>query len=203
MSSSTPINQIRNMSGGDGGMPSPNSTPPSQSAQTDEQLMNDILREMGTGPGEDNLADINTESFQHVMDHSQVPPEKMLSSKFDDMALDMNEQIDSQLEDDGKYHYKEKSKGSSPSNLKGNNSISGITSLSLSTNDIKERIWNFVKMPIVVFILCFILGLPQVNRFIFTMLPNLLLESGQISVWGNLLKCSMIVLLMMLVQYFI
>ncbi len=204
MSSSTPINQIRNMGRSESnGVPSPNSTPPSQSAQTDEQLMNDILREMGSGPGEDNISDINTDSFQHVVDHSQVPPEKMLSSKFDDMALDMNEQIDGQLEDDGKYHYKDKSKGNSLPNSKGNHGISGITNFSLSANDLKERIWNFFKMPIVVFILCFIFGLPQVNRFIFTLLPNLLLESSQISVWGNLLKCTIIVVLMMLVQYFI
>lgn len=202
MSSSTPINQIRNMGGGGGGnMPSPNSMPPSQTAQSDEQLMNDILREMGTSPGEDNIQDMNADSFQHVMDHSQVPPEKMLSSKFDEMALDMNDQIDNQLEDDGKYHHPDKQRHKETFN--NSDGLSGITNLSLNTNDIKERIWNFVKMPIVVFILCFILGLPQVNRFIFSMLPNLLLESGQISIWGNLLKCTIIVVLMMVVQYFI
>lgn len=199
MSSSTPINQIRNMGGGN--MPSANSMPPSQPAQSDEQLMNDILREMGSGPGEENISDINADSFQHVVDHSQVPPEKMLSSNFDEMALDMNDQIDSQLEDDGKYHHEDKKRKRQSYNDE--SGLSGITNLSLNTNNLKEQIWNFVKMPIVVFVLCFILGLPQVNRFIFSMLPNLLLESGQISVWGNLLKCTIIVVLMMVIQYFI
>ena len=206
MSSSTPINQIRNLGGGDasiGNTPSPNSMPPNQSSQTDEQLMNDILREIGTGPGEENISDINTDSFQHVVDHSQVPPEKMLSSKFDEMALNMNEQLDSQLEDDGKHHYKGNNQGKASSIFKGNEGMSGITNLSLNTYNIKERIWNFIKIPIIVFILCFIFGLSQVNRFIFTMLPYLLLESGQISIWGNLLKCTIIVVFMMVVQYFI
>jgi hypothetical protein len=200
MSSSTPINQIRHMSGGNS-IPSQNSMPPSQLAQTDEQLMNDILREMGSTPGEDNVSDMNSESFQHMMDHSQVPPEKMLASKFDDMALDMDEQIDSQLDDDGKYHHKDNKRITHSFN--NDDGFSGITNLSLNTNNIKHRIWNFVKMPIIVFILCFILGLPQVNRFIFSMLPYLLLESGQISIWGNLLKCSFLVVLMMIIQYFI
>ena len=44
---------------------------------TDNQLVNDILKEMGDSPGADNQVDINIGSMNYAMDSSQVPPEKL------------------------------------------------------------------------------------------------------------------------------
>ena len=187
MSASTPINQIRNRQ--NHGQPS--------GQQTDDQLMNDILKEMEVGPGEDNISDMNANSFQYPMDQSQVPPEKIASSKFDDISASLNQSLNSQLGEDDVII--------NSNNLNSRSSgLSGITNLSMSLNttNLKDTIINFVKIPLVVLALCFIFGLPQVNKFIFKFFPNLLLESGQITMLGNFLKALVIALLVMLVQYF-
>lgn len=51
-----------------------------------------------------------------------------------------------------------------------------------------ESLFNQIKPMLIVFILVFVLSLHQVNRVIFGFLPQLLLENGQISVYGMLLK---------------
>lgn len=197
MASSTPINQIRNMRNqtqGSSSTLSPGDLAAPQ--QTDDQLMNDILKEMGSGPGEDNLSDMNVNSFQYAMDESQVPPEKVASSKFDDVSQAMNDEISGQL---GETSFQEKLNSNKKSQL------SGITdlNLSLNSNNLKTRIINFIKIPFVVFVLVFLFGLPQVNKLIFRVFPYLLHESGQISVLGNLLKSLIITALVMLIQYFV
>ena len=45
-----------------------------------------------------------------------------------------------------------------------------------------------IKYPILVFVLCFIISLPEFNRFLFSFFPRLLLESGQVSIGGVLIK---------------
>src|SRR3989344_3515389 len=46
-------------------------------SSSDSKLVEDILRDMGSNVvGSDNIANINAESFNHVMDgNSQIPPE--------------------------------------------------------------------------------------------------------------------------------
>lgn len=51
-----------------------------------------------------------------------------------------------------------------------------------------ERIFNQAKPVLLVFCLVFVLSLHQTNRVIFGFVPRLLLENGQISIYGMLLK---------------
>lgn len=51
-----------------------------------------------------------------------------------------------------------------------------------------ESLFNQLKPMLVVFLLVFVLSLHQTNRVIFGFVPQLLLENGQISVYGMLLK---------------
>lgn len=51
-----------------------------------------------------------------------------------------------------------------------------------------ERLFNNIKPILVVFVLVFVLSLHQTNRLIFGFVPQLLLENGQISIYGMLLK---------------
>ena len=45
-----------------------------------------------------------------------------------------------------------------------------------------------IKYPALVFVLSFIISLPEFNRFLFGFFPRLLLESGQVSIGGVMLK---------------
>jgi hypothetical protein len=61
---------------------------------------------------------------------------------------------------------------------------------------------NF-KYPILVFILSFIISLPEFNRFLFSFCPRLLLESGQVSIGGVLMKAFVGMLLFIIVALFL
>lgn len=192
MSQSTPINQIRR-------------NEQQSNAPNDNQLIDDILREMGESPGLDNQGDININSLQYAMDNSQVPPEKLAYNKFDEISKSMNHDMENSVSN-GSTH----SNSNNDSNMNinsltsSNNDLLGNLNLKLNgKGDLKSRIINFVKIPIVIFILTFIFGLPQVNRFIFKFLPRLLHESGQITIGGILLKSFIMTLIVIIVQYFL
>lgn len=69
----------------------------------------------------------------------------------------------------------------------GNNGGSGLA----DGKTYLERLFMQIKPILVVFVLVFVLSLHQTNRFIFGFIPQLLLENGQISVYGMLLKASL------------
>ena len=60
-----------------------------------------------------------------------------------------------------------------------------------------------IKYPILVLVLCFLISLPEFNRFIFGFVPSLLLESGQVSIGGVLLKALIGMLLYCIIAIFI
>lgn len=191
MSQSTPINQIRR------------NEQPDSNQSNDNQLIDDILREMGESPGLDNQGDINVNSLQYTMDSSQVPPEKLAHNKFDEISQNMNRQMESQTSD---LSTPEISNDTSINlnSSESSNSNNLINNLNLKLNgnkDLKSRIINFVKIPIVVFITTLVFGLPQINRFIFKFIPRLLHESGQITIGGILLKSFIITLIVIIAQY--
>ena len=70
MSQSTPINMIRR---GDQPVDSnqqANTSP--YSSNSDSQLVEDILKEMGESPGGEQQSNINSQAYQYAMDSSQV-----------------------------------------------------------------------------------------------------------------------------------
>jgi hypothetical protein len=188
MSQSTPINQIRR-----------NEQSSGNNQSNDNQLIDDILREMGESPGLDNQGDINVNSLQYTMDSSQVPPERLAHSKFDEMSKNMNQEMENQLADPLQTNI------SNSSNIpeKTDNLLNNINLKLNGSFDLKSRIINFIKIPVVVFITTLIFGLPQVNRFIFKFLPRLLHESGQITMGGILLKSFIMTIIVVIAQYFL
>lgn len=203
MSQSTPINQIRrNLNDSQnapnpmieqnmGKMINPNEQP---NQLNDNELVNDILKEMGDSPGNDNISDINVNTLQYTMDNSQVPPEKLAYNQFDEQSkmLDDNNNQASQPSINLDHNLN--------NNNHNNNNLLNNINLSLNTDTLKNKILKFVKIPLTVFILSIILGLPQINRFIFRLLPQLLKESGEITIWGIILKSLILTIFVVLVQ---
>ena len=132
-----------------------------QPPQNENELVEDILREINGNPGDSN---INGGAFQYATDQAQVPTGPHPSSDMD-MA-------DKMIEDE----YRNFSRNE-------NRLISKLV-------DTNQNPWAVsVANGLIVFIVMLVVSLPQVNKFIFTFLPGLLLESGQVSFKGVLLKC--------------
>ena len=160
----------------------------------DAQLVDDILKEMGESPGLDQQSNINSQALHYVMDGAQVPPNKYINKQNNNMSGD-----DEYDDNDNSNNRNRNSNSYDNNNMfnKGfnNGSGSGMGSsifskigFSLSGDTFKDKIMNNMKYPILVFIICFLISLPEFNRFLFGFMPSLLLESGQIKFNGVLLK---------------
>lgn len=198
MSQSTPINLIRRGGGGNGNPmeqpPMTNMPPPMDPSlmqmgmenmgNSDSQLVEDILKEMGDSPGIEQMSNINNQAFQYTMDSSQVPPNKYVPPN---PIPEMNE-----------TNYTQKiMMEQQPNNL-----LAQI-GINLNGESLKEKITKNMKYPLLVFVLCFIISLPEFNRFLFGFFPKLLLESGQISIGGIILKSFIGMLVFVLISLFI
>jgi hypothetical protein len=162
MSQSTPINMIRR---DDPVISNDNMN----NQHSDSQLVEDILKEMGNSPGMEQQSNINSQAYQYAMDNSQVPAYK-------------SEEQNSYYDD---RHYSEKMMHQQNN---ANTGLFGQLGINLNGESIKDKIMKNIKYPILVFVLCFIISLPEFNRFLFSFFPRLLLESGQVSIGGVLIK---------------
>ena len=66
--------------------------------------------------------------------------------------------------------------------------IGNILGLNIDTSTTFGKTFMMIKNPITVLIISLLLSLPHFNRLLFDLLPKLLLESGQVSFYGVLLK---------------
>ena len=172
MSQSTPINLLRR--GGDTSS-TPNFSMDNMelSQNSDSQLVEDILKEMGNSPGAEQQSNINSQALQYAMDSSQVPAYKY---------TEPNEQ----LQPIAPYNnYSEKMMHQQQQSNSGFLSQIGIN---LNGETIKDKLMRNIKYPVLVFIISFMISLPEFNRFLFSFFPRLLLESGQVSIGGVFLK---------------
>ena len=207
MSQSTPINMLRR--GGDTSS-TPNfsmdnielppqdsqmsinnpytSTPIYNPQTSDSQLVEDILKEMGNSPGIEHQSNINSQALQYAMDSSQVPAYKY---------TEQNEQLRPTQTYD---NYSEKMLHNQQQLNSGFLSQIGIN---LNGETLKDKIMRNIKYPILIFIISFIISLPEFNRFLFGFFPRLLLESGQASIGGVLLKAFVSMLLFSIISLFL
>ena len=202
MSQSTPINMLRR--GGDtsstptfsmdnidlpqqdGSMSMPIN--PMYNPQTsDSQLVEDILKEMGNSPGIEHQSNINSQALQYAMDSSQVPAYKYTEPDHQTQPLPYD-------------NYSEKIMNQQQQLNTGFLSQIGIN---LNGESLKDKIMRNIKYPILVFCISFIISLPEFNRFLFGFFPRLLLESGQVSIGGVLLKGIVGLLLFSIISLFL
>ena len=187
---STPINQIRRggvapdmgpavgnpmqanqpplmMPGGgvpDMGMPDMGGMGNTGGPSNENQLVEDILREMNGNPGDGN---ISGGAFQYATDQAQVP-----AGPPPDEEMMMRQMADKMIEEEYRNFAKDE-----------NRLISRLI-------DTQRNPWALAVINgLLVFLSLLFVSLPQINKLIFTFLPGLLLESGQVSFQGVLLKC--------------
>jgi hypothetical protein len=186
MSQSTPINMIRRNGSQDGGQMSISDMDNMNSMSSDSQLVEDILKEMGDSPGAELQSNINSQALQYAMDSSQVPPTKYSPPQHtNEGMMDYNNYSQKIMMDQNQ------------------NGILGQLGFNLGGETLKAKIMKNIKYPALVFVLCFIISLPEFNRFLFSFFPRLLLESGQVSIGGVMLKALVGSILFSIITVFI
>ena len=223
---STPINQIRKQMANPGGAPSgpvggmpggdmpvvgqPMTQPmpqiPAEMNQpsaapglTDNQLVNDILKEMGDSPGADNQADINVNSMNYAMDSSQVPPEKLAGNFLETQVQETLNPVNTSMGGTSDLI----NSMNTPTNVDETNTLLNSLSLNDSSVPLQTRILNLIKYPVIVFAICVIISLPIFSRTLFSVFPKLLKESGEISILGVVLKALIGAIIFGIVQFFV
>ena len=192
MSLSTPINALRR-NGDASSTPNfsmdslefaPQNNNQYNGQSSDSQLVEDILKEMGESPGMEQQSNINSQAYQYAMDNSQVPIYKS--------SQDKNSYDDSNYTEKMMHQQQQINSG-----------LFGQMGISLNGASIKDKIIKNIKYPGLVFVISFIISLPEFNRFLFSFFPKLLLESGQVSIGGVLLKAIVGMLLFTIIALFI
>jgi hypothetical protein len=154
------------------------------SQSSESQLVEDILKEMGESPGLEQQSNINSQAYQYSMDNSQIPIYKNMPEQ--DTYNDK--------------HYTEKMMHQQQQI---NSGLFNQMGINLNGASIKDKIIKNIKYPGLVFVISFIISLPEFNRFLFSFFPKLLLESGQVSIGGVLLKSVVGMLLFAIIAIFI
>lgn len=148
-----------------------------QQPQQQEPSVEEMLKEMEVP------SNMNMDSINYAMDESQIPPPKM-----DQNFLQSN---------DEPIHQQpvEKSKDSEENSLLGINIGNGGTMMT--------KCINLLKHSGIIFLLVFVVSLPQVNRSVFTQIPGMLEESGEINIKGVMLKAVIVTLLFLVISFFL
>ena len=200
MSQSTPINLLRrngdtssntatamnNMN-----FPSQNNDNQFSGGSSDSQLVEDILKEMGESPGLEHQSNINQQAYQYSIDNSQAPMYK--NTSFQNNNNDNNDNYNDRNYTEKMMHQQ-------------HNVNSGLFSqfgINLNGASIKDNIIKNIKYPSLVFVISLIISLPEFNRFLFSFCQKLLLESGQVSIGGVLLKAIVGMMLFAIIALFI
>ena len=155
---------------------------------SESQLVEDILKEMGNSPGMEQQSNINSQALQYTMDSSQVPAYKQ--NENNEVLRPINQF----------NNYSEKMVNEQEKLNTGMFSQMGIN---LNSESIKDKFMRNIKYPILVFIISFIISLPELNRFLFGFFPSLLLESGQVTIGGVLMKSFVSMLLFTIIVLFL
>lgn len=149
----------------------PSQLPPQQLSQLEpsqsssNNIIDDILKDMDDGKMED-VHNMNMSTYNYSMDRSQVPGENTTSPNFQEQQHSQQPQL-----------FTPSVQPQEPSKSENNFSFLGL-------NVNLDNLLN----PVLVFLIVFILSLTPVNRFIFSLCPQFLKESGQINIYGVLLK---------------
>jgi len=155
---------------------------------SDSQLVEDILKEMGNSPGMEQQSNINSQALQYTMDSSQVPAYKQNN----------NNEV---LQPINQYNNYSEKMINEQQQL--NSGILSQMGINLNSDSIKDKFMRNIKYPILVFIISFIISLPELNRFLFGFFPSLLLESGQVTIGGVLMKSFVSMLLFTIIVLFL
>lgn len=147
------------------------------------ELINDILNDIDNDNDNkmDDIHNMNMSTYNYTTDRSQVPDEKQYDTpdNFPKLNDDINENSVYIVDNND-------------DNNNNKNSFFGLFTYN----------YDDLLNPLLVFIIVLLLSLTQVNRFIFSLCPQFLKESGQVNIYGVLLKSFIGMLIYLLMKFF-
>ena len=176
MSQSTPLSQLQK----------PQPSVPQEPIQTNEPSIEDMLKDMDVPQGP--TSNMNTEQFNYSVDQSQVPPPKMPENLLENTTVpsepnsNNTNTVDTKKEQINKIPF---------------------LNIELKSGGILSKCVSSGKSALVVFVLVLLVSLPQINRLVFTKIPNMLSESGEIKIQGVVLKGVVCAVLFMIINMFL
>jgi len=184
---STPLNELRSRKA----QQLNTALPPSNVPVKDDSIVNDILQELGESPG-DNDNDLNSDMYRRSMDQSQVPPQKQQVSFADD-----NDKI---LSDVNQH---ELSPDAVALEQQNNQSSGGFLSNYIDMSGTVGQCLTILKSAVYVFVIILVLSLSGVNKSLFSVMPQFILESGEVNIYGNMIKAFLGAVLFSVINYFL
>ena len=153
--------------------------PPVDMSQPDNSnIVDDILKDMSEPDMMPN-SNINTEIFNRGMDQSQIPPEKQV---YNPIEMNVAPQV---------------------AFVDNSNQSLLVKSLNLDKDSSIVNVINTIRIPMILLVIIILLSLPYFNRIIFGFVPYLLLESGQVSMYGVLFKGFIGLVMYLVMSYLI
>jgi len=158
----------------------------------DSQFLNELFSDLGVNNLSTNPSDINSQAIEYAMEGAaHIPPDKNGAALPTPIAVKNQYQAEMEAAANNKL-------------FNGGDSNNNDRSIMISSgNYVMDLVHRYVKMPAIVFVIVFIVSLPQFNRFIFNFFPSLILESGQISILGITLKSFIALIFAIIINYFV
>jgi hypothetical protein len=154
----------------------PDNLMPNQNINNGSNLVDDLLNELESQP--EYQQDMNIAQTQYAMDNVNTPPARR--EEYNNMLTSENSRPVSV--NDNSHLLNAKSFDNDDYNFQ-------------SSKTLSEKVMDDLKPCLIVFVLFVLFSLHQVNRVIFSFLPQLLLENGQLSLYAILLKAFLATLL--------
>ena len=156
--------------------------PQQEPMQPSEPSIEEMLQDMDVPqPPPGNM---NTEQFNYSIDQSQVPPKKQ--ENFLNNTTNPPEPVPQPEAN------KVEKKTTIP-----------YLNIELDSGGMVSKCMNAGKSALVVLVLVFLISLPEVNRMVFTKIPGMLSESGEIKIQGVGLKAVVCAILFMVINMFL
>ena len=184
---STPLSELRSRKA----QQVNNNQQPSNIPVKDDSIVNDILQELGESPG-NNDNDLNSDMYRRSMDQSQVPPQKRqvsFADESDRMLSDVNQN--------------ELSPDDIALEQQNNQSTDGFLSNYIDMSGTVGQCLTILKSAVYVFVIILVLSLSSVNKNLFNLMPQFLLESGEVNIYGNMIKALLGAVLFSVINYFL
>lgn len=157
--------------------------PPQEPMQPTEPSIEEMLQDMDVPqPPPGNM---NTEQFNYSMDQSQVPPSKTQENFLNDTTRPpepVPQPETNKLEKKTTIPY---------------------LNIELDSSGMISKCVGAGKSGLIVLVLVLIVSMPQVNRMVFTKIPGMLSESGEIKMQGVALKAVVCAILFMIINMFL
>lgn len=142
-------------------------------------VIDDVINEMNNQPPpppqhNDYRANINAENYNYATDYAQIPQQPRTPMNFLQAPPQYNEP---------------------PPNI--------LSSIGIASDSSINKLFITLRLPVIIFVIIFVVSLPPFNRSLFSLFPSLIEETGNITYQGVALKSFVGVLFYFIINHFL